>query len=111
MTTQRRALLVAVVLAAVSCKQEAPPQPQSAASPDQPAGGPMAGLTDPSAAKEQAPATFKAKFTTSKGDFTILVHREWAPIGADRFYNLVKVGYFDEARFFRVVPGFMVQFG
>ncbi|MBM3778925.1 MAG: peptidylprolyl isomerase [Acidimicrobiia bacterium] len=61
--------------------------------------------------KETAPATFKARFDTSAGAFVIEVTREWAPLGADRFYNLVKHGFFDETRFFRVVPNFMVQFG
>jgi peptidyl-prolyl cis-trans isomerase A (cyclophilin A) len=58
-----------------------------------------------------APAKFRAQFTTSKGDFTIEVVRDWAPNGADRFYNLVSNGYYDGCRFFRVVSGFMVQFG
>src|SRR3954451_5293426 len=65
----------------------------------------------PSAAKETAPATFKVKMVTTKGDFTIEVHRDWAPVGADRFYNLGKMGYFPAVAFFRVVKGFMVQFG
>jgi len=69
------------------------------------------GLMSPAALNEQAPATYKAKFDTSKGAFIVEVHRDWAPNGADRFYNLVKNGYFDNARFFRVVSGFMVQFG
>jgi peptidyl-prolyl cis-trans isomerase A (cyclophilin A) len=60
---------------------------------------------------EQAPATYKARFDTSKGVFIIQVTRDWAPNGADRFYNLVKSGYFNEARFFRVMTGFMAQFG
>ncbi len=70
-------------------------------------------LLDPSLPewKEKAPDSFKAKFTTSKGDFTILVERAWAPLGADRFHALVKNGYFDDVRFFRVVGGFMAQFG
>jgi peptidyl-prolyl cis-trans isomerase A (cyclophilin A) len=66
---------------------------------------------DPSAWNEEAPATYRAKFETSKGDFTVEVTREWAPLGADRFYNLVKNGFYDGARFFRVLPGFVVQFG
>lgn len=74
------------------------------------AGG-NAALKSPGGLKEQAPATFKAEFDTSRGKFVIEVHRDWAPNGADRFYNLVKNGYFSEARFFRVVPNFMVQFG
>jgi peptidyl-prolyl cis-trans isomerase A (cyclophilin A) len=59
----------------------------------------------------QAPDSFRARFTTSKGDFVIAVHRAWAPRGADRFYNLVRAGYYDDVRFFRVLPGFMAQFG
>jgi peptidyl-prolyl cis-trans isomerase A (cyclophilin A) len=68
-------------------------------------------LDNPAALTEQAPATYKAKFDTSKGVFVIEVTRAFAPKGADRFYNLVKNGYFDNARFFRVISGFMVQFG
>lgn len=68
-------------------------------------------VNNPAALNERAPATFKAKFDTSKGAFVIQVNRDWAPNGADRFYNLVKNGYFDGVRFFRVIKGFMVQFG
>jgi len=59
----------------------------------------------------RAPATFRARLETSKGAFVIEVHREWAPLGADRFYNLVTSGYYDGTRVFRVIPGFMAQFG
>lgn len=58
-----------------------------------------------------APATFQARFVTSKGDFVIEVHRAWAPNGADRVYNLVRNGFFTDVRFFRVLDGFMAQFG
>jgi peptidyl-prolyl cis-trans isomerase A (cyclophilin A) len=68
-------------------------------------------LGNPAALTEQSPATYKARFDTSKGVFVIDVRREWAPVGADRFYNLVKNGFYDENRFFRVISGFMVQFG
>ena len=68
-------------------------------------------LTNPSALNEKAPATYKVRFDTSKGPFVIQVHRGWAPHGADRFYNLVKHGFYDQDRFFRVISGFMVQFG
>src|SRR5215475_5024406 len=68
-------------------------------------------LLDPSSLKAKAPETFKAKFTTTKGDIIIQVTRAWAPNGADRFYNLVRSGFFKDAAFFRVIPGFMVQFG
>jgi peptidyl-prolyl cis-trans isomerase A (cyclophilin A) len=65
----------------------------------------------PKPAPSQAPATFKVRFDTSKGPFVVEVHRDWAPLGSDHFYALVKSGYFDGARFFRVVPNFVVQFG
>lgn len=68
-------------------------------------------LKNPAAFKDQAPAMYKATFETSAGTFVVEVHRDWAPIGADRFYNLVKSGFFENVRFFRVIPGFMVQFG
>lgn len=66
---------------------------------------------NPASLTEKAPTVYKAKFDTSKGVFVIEVHRDWAPNGADRFYSLVKSGYYDNVRFFRVVPDFMVQFG
>ena len=68
-------------------------------------------LSNPAALAEQAPASYKARFDTSKGAFVIQVNRTWAPHGADRFYNLVKNGFYDNVRFFRVISGFMVQFG
>ena len=73
--------------------------------------GPNRALLNPAALKAKAPEIFKAKFITTKGDFVVEVHRDWAPNGADRFYNLVKNGFFDNAAFFRVISGFMVQFG
>jgi peptidyl-prolyl cis-trans isomerase A (cyclophilin A) len=68
-------------------------------------------LLNPASLKIKAPAIFKAKFTTTAGDFVVEVHRDWAPLGADRFYNLVRYGYFTNAAFFRVIPGFVAQFG
>jgi peptidyl-prolyl cis-trans isomerase A (cyclophilin A) len=68
-------------------------------------------LKNPASLKDQAPAVFKASFETSAGTFVIEVHRDWAPKGADRFYNLVKGGFYDNCRFFRVLSGFMAQFG
>src|SRR5687768_2847615 len=90
------ALAVAVVVTA--CKKDG-------------GGGGAASLSDPSKLTETAPATYKAKFVTTQGEFVIEVQRELAPNGADRFYNLVKHGYYDDTAFFRVVAGFMVQFG
>jgi peptidyl-prolyl cis-trans isomerase A (cyclophilin A) len=75
------------------------------------AGDKAASLKNPASLTEQAPATYKAAFDTSAGKFVIEVHRAWAPKGADRFFNLVKNGFYDDTRFFRVVPNFMVQFG
>jgi peptidyl-prolyl cis-trans isomerase A (cyclophilin A) len=68
-------------------------------------------LGNPAARKEQAPPVYKVEFDTSKGPFVVEVHRDWAPNGADRFYNLVKNGFYDNTRFFRVIEGFMAQFG
>ena len=68
-------------------------------------------LADPAQLTATAPDVFRARFDTSKGAFVIEVHREWAPLGADRFYNLVRNGFYDGTRFFRVRTGFMAQFG
>ncbi len=90
------AALVAIALAAgLSAEQTAPRK----------------SLMAPANLKETAPETYNVTFDTSIGAFVIKVTRAWAPNGADRFYNLVKNGFYDEARFFRAVPNFMVQFG
>src|SRR6478609_8363667 len=68
-------------------------------------------FANPAALKEKAPEVYKVDLDTSKGLIVIEVHRAWAPNGADRFYNLVKSGFFDDVKFYRVVPNFMVQFG
>ena len=70
-----------------------------------------AALRNPAKLKEVAPATYRAAFDTTAGRFVVEVQRAWAPKGADRFYNLVKHGYYNGCRFFRVIPNFMVQFG
>jgi peptidyl-prolyl cis-trans isomerase A (cyclophilin A) len=83
------------------------------------AGPPARGAANPNRAKlstpaqltEKAPEMFKARFDTSAGPFVIEVHRDWSPLGADRFYNLVKNGFYDDTRFFRVLDGFMAQIG
>src|SRR6267378_2786835 len=87
-----------------ACKKSASPTKTAAGVPDfhRPA--------DPGFA-EQAPDSFRVRFSTTKGDVVIVVHRAWAPHGADRFYNLVRSGFYDGVRFFRVIPGFMAQFG
>jgi peptidyl-prolyl cis-trans isomerase A (cyclophilin A) len=68
-------------------------------------------LLEPAKLDVTAPDTFVVDFDTSKGAFAIEVHRAWAPKGADRFYNLASNGYYDGVRFFRVISGFMAQFG
>jgi peptidyl-prolyl cis-trans isomerase A (cyclophilin A) len=68
-------------------------------------------LLHPATLKAQAPAEYDVKFVTSAGDFVVHVKRDSAPLGADRFWNLVKHGFFNNAAFFRVVPGFVIQFG
>jgi peptidyl-prolyl cis-trans isomerase A (cyclophilin A) len=103
-------------LASLACKKPAGEPPTQMAQPVAAKPAPSAPAEKPSllkvdAFKEQAPAMYRAKFTTSKGNFVVEVQRDWAPQGADRFFNLVKNGYFNEARFFRVIKGFMVQWG
>ena len=68
-------------------------------------------LLSPSTLKAKAPENFKVRFVTTKGDMVVEAHRDWAPLGVDRFYNLVKNGFYTDASFFRVLPGFVVQFG
>jgi peptidyl-prolyl cis-trans isomerase A (cyclophilin A) len=94
--------LVALQLIPVACKDKTPPaSPSGAALPTPP----------PPPLDAASPESFRVKFVTTKGDFTIAVTRAWAPRGADRFYRLVTDGYFKDIRFFRVLPGFMAQFG
>lgn len=68
-------------------------------------------LLHPSLLKAKAPEQYQVKFTTTRGEFTLTVTRAWAPLGADRFYNLVKHHFYDNASVFRVVPSFVAQFG
>ena len=86
-------VLVFCFVAAAACAQDAGP------------------LGNPAALTAESPATFSVAFDTSKGRFVVDVHRDWAPIGADRFYNLVKAGFFTDVRFFRVIGGQLAQFG
>lgn len=100
-------LLSAIAVAGLALAEDAKPAAEKKAEPkaDEKA------YTDPAKLTEKAPESFKAKFTTTKGAFTIEVTRSLSPNGADRFYNLVKSGYFQDIAFFRVIPGFMGQFG
>ena len=104
-------------------KAEVPPEPKPEVAalpqPEKPTGAPSTAprqgfdrvLLRPSLLKDTAPDTYQVKFVTTRGDFTVAVTRAWAPIGADRFYNLVKHHFYDNASFFRVVPNFVVQVG
>jgi peptidyl-prolyl cis-trans isomerase A (cyclophilin A) len=86
-------IAIALFAATTACAQDAGP------------------LRNPGTLTEQAPPAFSVAFDTSKGRFVANVHRDWAPLGADRFYNLVKAGFFDDVRFFRVIGGQLAQFG
>jgi peptidyl-prolyl cis-trans isomerase A (cyclophilin A) len=97
--------LSALFLLSAGCKKSA----EGAPVPKAPALKPS--LDKPQTLNERAADVYKAKFATSKGDFVIEIHRDWAPQGADRFFNLVKYGYYNDTRFFRVVGGFMAQIG
>ena len=92
---------------AAPAAKSAAPAAKSAA----PAAKSTASLLNPASLTAKAPEVFDVKFATSAGDFVVQVHRAWAPIGADRFYNLTKNKFFDNASFYRVVADFMVQFG
>jgi peptidyl-prolyl cis-trans isomerase A (cyclophilin A) len=94
--------LIALPLISVACKDKTPPTPP-------PGAAVPTALAPPTDAA--SPDSFRVKFATTKGDFTVEVTRAWAPRGADRFYRLVSEGYFKDGRFFRVLPGFMAQFG
>jgi peptidyl-prolyl cis-trans isomerase A (cyclophilin A) len=94
--------LLALQLIPVACKDKTPPAPPPGAAVPTPL------PPQPDAA---SPEAFRVRFETTKGDFTIEVTRAWAPKGTDRFYRLVTEGYFKDIRFFRVLPGFMAQFG
>ena len=96
-----KAFILLLVSGSVMLAQAPPPSAEA----------PAPSLMNPSTLKAQAPDLYRAKFTTTKGDFVVEVHRAWAPLGADRFYNLVVNNFFTDAAFFRYVPGFIVQFG
>jgi peptidyl-prolyl cis-trans isomerase A (cyclophilin A) len=110
-----RSLFLSIVLCSALLAQAPAPASKSGASKagTSKTGTPAArpSLLNPASLHAKAPDLFKAQFTTTKGDFIVEVHRDWAPLGADRFYNLVRNGFFTNAAFFRVLPGFMAQFG
>ncbi|MDX6769973.1 MAG: peptidylprolyl isomerase [Elusimicrobiota bacterium] len=117
--TKTSAVTLAAALGLCACAgpsattQTPAPAPAPAAAPaPQPAAAPVdAALLSPETAGELAPASFRVRFETTKGPFVVEVTRSWSAMGADRFYNLVKRGYYDGVAFFRVLPGFMAQTG
>src|SRR5438876_5616475 len=68
-------------------------------------------LLDTTRSVEPAPEAFRVRFETSRGPFVMEVHRAWSPFGVDRFYYLVRRGFYDDTRFFRVMPGYIAKFG
>lgn len=114
-------MLLALALAVTGCKSETKTEPAGETAPaeanapaaEAPAGVAAANpaLRDPSKATEQAPEQYTVELDTTAGPIRIDVTRAWAPRGADRFYNLVRAGYYDDVAFFRVIPGFMAQVG
>lgn len=138
MSVSKWCTLLAVVALLAGCKKEQPasePTPAAPAKVETPAPAPPAetkpapaestaapadkvapaakpgNLLKPATLAQKAPENYEVKFKTTRGDFTIQVTRSWSPLGADRFYNLVKGHFYDNTAFFRVVPGFVVQFG
>ena len=99
-----RALALLAALAAVGCHRARPA--------DQPSGR-HAQLLQPDAPiwRERAPDTVRVRVETTKGPFVLEAYRAWAPHGVDRLYALVRSGYFDDSRFFRALPNYIVQFG
>jgi peptidyl-prolyl cis-trans isomerase A (cyclophilin A) len=102
-------LACGIALAQTPAQTKAAPPAQTKAAPK--AAPTPKSLLSPGTLKDKAPDTYKVKLTTTKGDVVIQVNRGWAPFGADRFYNLVKYGFYTNAAFFRIVPRFVAQFG
>jgi peptidyl-prolyl cis-trans isomerase A (cyclophilin A) len=104
-----KAFFATIVLCS-SLLAQVPPAKKAASKGEAPSGG-APSLMNPGSLRAKAPDNYKVQFTTTKGNIVIEIHRDWAPLGADRFYNLVRNGFFSDAAFFRVVPNFIVQFG
>jgi peptidyl-prolyl cis-trans isomerase A (cyclophilin A) len=105
------ALFAAGAVALAGCSSSSEPKKDQPAADASAAQAAPQKLEAPATFQVHAPATFNVAFDTTKGPMVVEVHRDWAPIGADHFYELVKSGYFDGCRFFRVVSNFVVQFG
>jgi peptidyl-prolyl cis-trans isomerase A (cyclophilin A) len=105
----RQVLLAILLQGALMAQTKTAPAPTKAAPTKTTAAAPN--LLSPATLNRTAPAIFRAKLTTTKGDIVIEVTRAWAPRGADRFYNLVRAGFYTDCSFYRTIPGFMTQFG
>src|SRR5579862_7790099 len=108
-----KTLLVSILACGIALAQTPPAAPKKAAPAAPKKASPVAApdLLHPGTLKARAPEVYKVKFTTTKGDVIVQVNRVWAPMGADRFYNLVRSGFYKDAAFFRIVPRFVAQFG
>ena len=108
-----KTLLISMLACGIALAQTPPAAPKKAApaAPKKAAAAAAPDLLHPGTLKAKAPDVYKVKFTTTKGDVIIQVNRVWAPIGSDRFYNLVRAGFYKDAAFFRIVPRFVAQFG
>lgn len=103
--------LLAAALSLTACKDKAPAPAAAPAATPIPTAAANPALLSPETATAKAPDTFKVRLETSQGPVVVAVTRAWSPQGADRFYNLVKIGYYDDVAFFRVLTGFMAQTG
>jgi len=123
-----KTLLISTLACGIALAQTPPPAPKKAAPAPAPKAAPAAAakaapaapkaaaagapnLLNPGTLRAKAPEVYKVKLTTTKGDVIVQVNRAWAPLGADRFYNLVRGGFYKDAAFFRIVPRFVAQFG
>jgi peptidyl-prolyl cis-trans isomerase A (cyclophilin A) len=105
-------LLLSIVLSGAALFAQTPPAAPAKTAPKAPAAATKSGAAKSGApAARTAPELYRVKFATTKGDITVEVHRDWAPIGADHFYALVRSGFYTNASFFRIVPNFVVQVG
>jgi peptidyl-prolyl cis-trans isomerase A (cyclophilin A) len=103
--------LLPILIGAATLFAQTPPAAKAPTKAPSPSAAPSPRLLNPALAKAKAPDLFRVKFTTTKGDFVVEVSRDSAPLGADRFYNLVRIGFFTNVSFYRVVPGALIQFG
>jgi len=102
--------LLSLLISAATLLAQTPPAAKAPSKAPSPA-APSPRLLNPALAKAKAPDLYRVKFTTTKGDFVVEVSRDSAPFGADRFYNLVRIGFFTNVSFYRVIGGVLIQFG